>query len=111
MTTTIITAPAASLTINDANSADTINVSDGPAENGFQTTQVTTKTDTTIFANQTAVTIDGGNNGTSVVFNNPNPAMGLQSLQVINLNGGGAIVGSNPNANSPDIAAPTLRLM
>jgi hypothetical protein len=41
MPTTIDTNPAANLTINDANTADVITVSDGPAENGYQTTQVT----------------------------------------------------------------------
>ena len=63
MTTIIDTSPAASFTINDANYRDTITVVDGPAENGFQTTEVTTATDTFIFANKTAVTIDGGNKG------------------------------------------------
>jgi hypothetical protein len=105
MATTIDTNPATTLTINDANNADTITVSDGPAENGFQTTQVTTATDTTIFANKTAVTIDGGNKGENVVFDNPDPAAGLKSLTVQNLGGAGSTInGSNPNASSPDIA-------
>ena len=59
MTTTIDTNPAANLTINDANTADVITVSDGPAENGYQTTQVTTAANTAIFANKTNVAIDG----------------------------------------------------
>jgi hypothetical protein len=104
MATIVDTASALSLTIPDTNTADTIAVSDGPAENGFQTTQVTTATDTTIFANKAAVTIDGGNKGDSVVFDNPDPAAGLQTLIVTNLGGTGTINGSNPNASSPDIA-------
>ena len=113
MTTTIDTNPAANLTINDANTADVITVSDGPAENGFQTTQVSGTANggfTYIFANKPVVTIDGGNKGDKLVFNNRDPAAGLQSLTVQNLGTGSTIDGSNPNANSPDIAAGTLSL-
>src|SRR5471030_1123528 len=99
MTTTIDTTPAAGLVISDTNNADTITIADGPAENGFQTTQVITATNTSIFANKTAVTIDGGNKGYNVVFDNPDPAAGLQSLVVQNLGAGSTINGSNPNAN------------
>ncbi len=104
MTTTIDTTPAGGLQINDTNNADTITVADGPAENGFQTTQVATATNTTIFANKTFVVIDGGNHGDSVVLNNPDPAAGWVSLNVQNLGGTGTINGSNPNASGPDIA-------
>jgi hypothetical protein len=111
MTTTIDTAPAANLAINDTNNADTITVSDGPTENGFQTTQVATATNTTIFANKTTVTIDGGNKGDNVVLDNPDPAMGMQTLIVHNLGTGGTINGGNPNANSPDIAVANLGMV
>jgi hypothetical protein len=110
MTTTIDTAPSAGLVISDANTSDTITIADGPAENGFQTTQVTTATDTTIFANKTAVVIDGANKGDNVVFNNPDPAAGLQTLVVQNLGTGSTINGSNPNAQSPDVVASALNL-
>src|SRR5581483_11028546 len=112
MTTTIDTSPSASLTIDDTTTADTITVSNGPAENGYQTTKVTdaNNTSATIFANQTAVVIDGGNGGDNVVLNNPNPAAGLQSLTIQNLGGTGAITGSNPSANGPDITVGTLIL-
>src|SRR5216683_419033 len=104
MTTTIDTTPATTLTINDANNADTITVADGPVENGFQTTQVTTATDTTIFANKIAAMIDGGNKGDNVVLDNPDPAAGLHQLIITNLGGTGTINGGNPNAGGPDIA-------
>ena len=106
----IDTSAAASLTINDANTADLIAVDDGPVENGFQTTQVQTGGDLTIFANKTAVTIDGGNQGDQVVFDNPDPADGLQTLTVQNLGTGGTIDGSNPDATGADIAVATLDL-
>src|SRR5262252_3645320 len=109
MTTTIDTNPAANLTINDANTADVITVSDGPAENGYQTTQVTTATSTTIFANKRAVVIDGGNKGDKVVLDNPDPASGLVSLTIQNL-GTGEIDGGSSNANSPDIAVGGLAM-
>jgi hypothetical protein len=53
MTTTIDTAPAANLAINDTTTADTIFVFDGPLENGFQTTEVLPgPTNAIIFANR-----------------------------------------------------------
>src|SRR5258708_40136977 len=110
MATIIDTTPAANLTINDTNNADTITVADGPGENGFQTTQVTTGTNTTIFANKTAATIDGGNKGDSVVLDNPDPAAAMQSLTITNLGAGSTINGGNPNANSPDIVDALLNL-
>src|SRR5258708_21728386 len=110
MATTIDTNPAVNLPINDANNADTITVADGPVGSWFQTTQVITATDTIIFANKTAVTIDGGSHGDSRVFDNPDPAAGLESLPVQHLGRTGAIVGSDPNATSPDIALATLNL-
>src|SRR5262249_1678429 len=76
--TTIYTRPATGLVISDANTADTITLSDGPQENGYQTTQVTTATNTIIFANKGLVTVDGGNKGDSVVLDNPDPAAALQ---------------------------------
>jgi hypothetical protein len=57
------------------------------------------------------VTINGGDNGNSVVLDNPDPAAGLQSLLVTNLGGTATINGGNANANSPDIAVPTLSLV
>src|SRR5215472_1446597 len=109
MTTTIDTNPAANLSINDANTADVITVSDGPAENGYQTTQVTTAANTAIFANKTNVVIDGGNKNDKVVLDNPDLAAGLLSLTVQNL-GTGEIDGGNSNANSPDIAVGGLAM-
>src|SRR5258708_16726876 len=103
MTTTIDTTPAGGLQINDTNNADTITVADGPAENGFQTTQVVTATNTTIFANKIAIAIDGGNKGDSVVLDNPDPAAGLHQLIITNLGGTGTINGGNPNASGPAI--------
>src|SRR5215813_10679932 len=110
MTTTVDTTPAVGFLISDANATDTITIADGPPANGFQTTQVTTKTDTTIFANKVAVVIDGGNKSDNVVFNNPHAAAGLQVLVVQNLGTGSTINGSNPNANSPDVAVAGLNL-
>src|SRR5258708_19595480 len=110
MATIIDTSPAANFAMDDANNSDTIAVVDGPIESGFQTTEVTTATDTFIFANKTAVTIDGGNKGDSVVFDNPDPAAGMQSLTVQNLGTGSTINGSNPSVNSPDISVATLSL-
>jgi len=109
MTTTIHTNPAASFTVSDTNTADTITVGDGPAENGFQTTQITTAANTAIFANKTNVVIDGGNKNDKVVLDNPDPAAGLLSLTIQNL-GTGEIDGGNSNANSPDIAVGGLAL-
>src|SRR6516225_7511505 len=109
MTTTIDTTPATSLQINDTTSADTITVSDGPAESGFQTTQVATASNTTILANKTNLVIDGGGKNDKVVLDNPDPAAGLQSLTIQNL-GTGEIDGGNSNANSPDIAVGGLAM-
>src|SRR5258708_4824434 len=109
---TIDTAPAASFTFNDFAVADTIFVADGPFESGFQTTQLTYANgiSTYIFANKTAVTIDGQNQGDSVVLDNTDPAFGMQSLTVQNLGTGGTIKGGNPNAGGADIAVAILSL-
>src|SRR6516225_12374831 len=109
MTTTIHTNPAASFTVSDTNTADTITVGDGPAENGFQTTQVTTAANPAIFANKTNIVIDGGNKNDKVVLDNPDPAAGLLSLTIQNL-GTGEIDGGKSNANSPDIAVGGLAM-
>src|SRR5258708_25977654 len=112
MTTSIDTAPAVSPTFNDFTVGDTIVVADGPLESGFQTTQFTyaNGTSTYIFANKSAVTLDGQSQGDSVVLDNPDPAFGMQSLAVQNLGAGGAISGGNPNAGGADIAVVTLSL-
>src|SRR5476651_2058730 len=110
MTTIIDTTPVASQTIIDSTAADTIFVADGPTESGFQTTELTLVNGTLnyIFANKTAVTIDGGNHGDAVVFDNPDPAAGMTSLTVQNLGTGGTINGGDPNANIPVVVVPTL---
>jgi hypothetical protein len=69
-----------------------------------------TATNTTIFANKSAVVIDGGNKGDNVVLNNPNAAAAMLSLTVQNLGTGSTIDGGNPTANSPDIAVGTLTM-
>src|SRR5579864_6124898 len=112
MPTIVDTTVAPTLAITDPTPADTITVADGPPEGGFQTTQFTTGigTSTYIFANKTAVTIDGGNHGDNVLLDNPDAATGLASLTLQNLGTGSTITGSNPTANSPDIAVATLSL-
>ena len=111
MTTTIDTTPALSFTVSYAlTPLDTIDVTDGPVENGFQTTEFSTATNTIIFANKTAVTIDGGNTGDSVVFDNPDPAAGIQLLSVQNLGTGSTINGGDPNGNIPVVIVPVLAL-
>jgi hypothetical protein len=108
MTTTIDTAPAGSYTVFDNTSADTITVSDGPPENGFQTTQITDATDTFILANKSAVIIDGSNLAHTVHLDNPDPAAGLQVLTIQHLGNGSVIDGSNSVASSPDITVGSL---
>ena len=112
MTTTIDTTPAASFTIVDNHIADTIFVADGPVENGFQTTELFffNGTNNYIFANKTAVTIDGGNTGDPLVFDNPDPPTGMLSLTVQNLGTGSTINGGDPNANIPVVVVPVLAL-
>src|SRR5579872_2190899 len=110
MTTTIDTNPAVSEIVTDTNAAaNTITVTDGPAENGFQTTQVVSNGNTTIFANKTSLVIAAGSNnfGSNAVLDNPDPAAGLQGLAIAVT---GTINGSNPNAGSPDVAAGDIIL-
>jgi hypothetical protein len=103
MTTIVDTSPAAGFTINDFSTADTITVADGPPENGFQTTELTLSNGTLnyIFANKTAVTIDGQNLGDHVILDNPDPATGLTSLTLQNLGTGSTINGNKFARPSP----------
>src|SRR5262249_31333759 len=114
MAKTIDTNPTSGVAFSDTSIADTITLTDGPAANGFQTSEITTAVNNAItpyiFANKATVIIDGGNNGDKVILDNPNPAAGLQSLIIQNLGAGGTIDGGNANANSPDIAVGMLTL-
>ena len=54
--------------------------------NGFQTTQVSAASfESFRFANKTAVTIDGNGGVDTLTFNNPTPATGLATFNVVNV--------------------------
>src|SRR5208282_5296917 len=84
------TSSAASLTINDPMSDDTINVINDPGspENGFQTTEINSANNAfekVDFANKTTVTVNETGSVNVLHLNNPAPAAGLTTL---NLNSG-----------------------
>ena len=61
-------------------------LADGGLVNGFQTTQVSAPTFESIrFANKTSVTIIGNGGADTLAFNNPTPAAGLSTLNVVNV--------------------------
>src|SRR5262245_51739722 len=88
------TVVAASLTISGTGGNDNITVTDGGLVNGSQTTQVSSPAFESVrFANKTTVTIDGLGGNDSVTFNNPNPAVGMATL---NLMGVGTVTQTGP---------------
>ena len=71
--------------------------------NGFQTTQVSAPSFESIrFANKTAVTINGNGGIDTLAFNNPTPATGLTTLNVVSVGAvtqTGAVNYSNLSSN------------
>ena len=109
MSAIIITNPNSSLAIADGASGDPISLLNGPPENGFQTSELVDATGTTIFANQTNFTIDGGNTNHLVTLDNPNPAAGLESAFIEDLGTGSEIEGVN--TSGADITVEGLNLI
>jgi uncharacterized repeat protein (TIGR01451 family) len=81
------TSAAASLIINGTAGADPIMVSDGGLVNGFQTTRVSSggTFEEVRFANKTSVVVNGMAGVDAVTLNNPNPAAGLVTLELSNV--------------------------
>ena len=80
------TVAAVSLTINGTAGSDAIAVTDGGLVGGFQTTQISAPSFESIrFANKTSVTIDGNGGVDTLTFNNPTPATGLATFNVVNV--------------------------
>ena len=76
------TAPAASYTVVGTAGPDFVTISDGP---GGTTTISASTFESVTFANKTNVVFDGQGGGDFVSFDNPNPATGLSSLIVTNV--------------------------
>jgi hypothetical protein len=80
------TVAAVSLTINGTAGSDAIAVTDGGLVGGFQTTQISAPSfESFRFANKTSVTIDGNGGVDTLTFNNPTPATGLATFNVVNV--------------------------
>jgi hypothetical protein len=65
-------------------------------------------TGTTVFANQTDFTIDGGDSNHLVTLDNPNTAAGLESLFILDLGTGSEIEGVNTSGADVTVAALSL---
>ena len=66
--------------------ADTIAITDGGMVDGFQTTQIGAPSfESFRFANKTNVTINGNGGADTLTFNNPTPATGLTTFNVVNV--------------------------
>jgi trimeric autotransporter adhesin len=80
------TVAAVSFVFSATAGADAIAITDGGMVDGFQTTQISAPSFESIrFANKTTFTINGNGGGDTVSFNNPIPATGLTTLNVVNV--------------------------